>query len=154
MRGILTVLFPRRTNTSYVTGTGRVTNSIESWRSRIVTVRSITIGENRIYTGSMPASDDVFVPIVISLTAIAPGVVDHIGAHIRIGVGASEVGWSSNPFTAAKQGRVITDSIRTTCASHPLGAWSNTDLVSAAIVANHGSHGMGTMTITIAWDYI
>jgi len=127
--GILSVLLTRRTNASYIARAGRVADSVKSGRSRITAVGCVAVGEHWINTSSLPTIDDFSEPGVIGLTAVAPGVVDHVRAHIRVWIGTSQVGWGCHEFATTKQGNIPATSIRAACAGHPFSSGSDADLI-------------------------
>jgi len=77
----------------------------------------------------MPAINDVSVPVIIGLTAVAPGVVDSVRAQVWVGIVASQISWRGNKLTAAQQSGVGTAAVRAACTSHPFSSRSNADLV-------------------------
>ena len=97
----------------------------------------------------MPGIHNILVPIVITCTAVTPGIVDHIRSHAGVGVCTGHSCWGSNELGAGEQGGVGAAAGTAAAASHPLRARGDANLVGAAVIANHGTHGMRSMAIGI-----
>src|SRR5699024_1992275 len=87
------------------------------------------------------------VPAVVAGAAIAPGVVDHVGAQARVRVVALEIGRRGHELAAGEQVGAGAACGSTTQAGNPVGLGSDADLLVAAVSAHGGAAYVGAVGI-------